>query len=54
MKLRSLAFVLIVALVAGLFALPVAAQDGPSLTIWTDDTRSGPLTELGEQFEEEN
>ncbi len=54
MKLRSLAFMVVVALVAGLFVVPVAAQDGPTLTIWTDDTRSGPLTELGEAFEEEN
>jgi len=54
MKLRSVALMVLVAVVASLFVVPVAAQDGPTLTIWADDARAEPLRELGAQFEEEN
>ncbi len=36
-----------------LVAFPVMAQDGPTLTIFADETRSEPLRDIGAQFEEE-
>ncbi|MEL6152022.1 MAG: maltose ABC transporter substrate-binding protein [Chloroflexota bacterium] len=52
MKTRVLVLMLLAVLVAGI--VPVAAQDGPVITIWADDTRAEPLREIGVQFEEEN
>jgi maltose-binding protein MalE len=50
MKQRSVVLMVLLALVAALFVVPVGAQDA-TLTIYVDETRSGPLAELGEQFE---
>lgn len=64
MKRRSLVLLLVVIVIAGL-TLPFGAQpravkvgvaraqDGDSLLIWADATRSVPLTALAEQFTEE-
>jgi len=50
MKQRSVTLMVLLALVVSLFVVPIAAQDA-TLTIYADETRSGPLAELGEQFE---
>lgn len=53
MKNRVFALVVLAALLVGMI-VPVAAQDGPVITIYADETRSEPLREIGAQFEEEN
>jgi len=44
----------VLALVASLFVVPVLGQDAPSLTIWADDTRAPALGEAVAEFTEAN
>ncbi|MEO0561401.1 MAG: maltose ABC transporter substrate-binding protein [Chloroflexota bacterium] len=50
MKHRSIVMTLVLALAVSLVVAPIGAQDA-ALTIYADETRSGPLADLGEQFE---